>query len=119
MFAVKNGILARKRFPPNLKGVAQGTKRKALSVSEVTKILEITRTKYKVTLYTALSLLFLIGMRIGELRALRWEDDIDFENEVIQIRRTTDRFGPGNPKTKNSFHAIPMSKNIKSLLLVY
>lgn len=120
MFAVKNEILDRKRFStPNLKGAVESVKRDALSVNEVTKILEIARTKYKITHYTALSLLFLTGMRIGEMRALIWDSDIDFENNIIHIRRTKDRFGPRTPKTKNSYRTFPMNENIKSLLIAY
>ncbi|WP_153732747.1 tyrosine-type recombinase/integrase [Sporosarcina obsidiansis] len=119
-FAVKNEMLDRKRFSaPNLKGASESMKRNALSVRDVTRILEIARTKYKITHYTALSLLFLTGMRAGELRALMWESDIDFENNIIHIRRTKDRFGPRTPKTKNSYRTFPMSENIRSLLLAY
>ncbi|MCZ2258265.1 tyrosine-type recombinase/integrase [Sporosarcina sp. G11-34] len=120
MFAIKHEMLDRKRFStPNLKGATESIKRNALSVSEVTKILDVARTKYKITHYTALSLLFLTGMRAGELRALRWESDIDFENEVIRIRRTKDRYGPRSPKTKNSYRTFPINQNIKNLLLAY
>lgn len=66
--------LDRKRFStPNLKGATESVKRNALTVNQVTKILEVARTRYKITHYTALSLLFLTGMRAGELRALQWE----------------------------------------------
>ena len=120
MFALKNEIIDRKRFTaPNLKGASESVKRNAISVNEVTKILEITRQKYKITHYTTLSLLFLTGMRAGELRALRWESDIDFENNLIHINKTKDRFGQRTPKTKNSYRKFPMSENIRSLLLTY
>ena len=72
MFAIKNEILDRKRFStPNLKGATESVKRNALTVSQVTKILEVARNRYKITHYTELSLLFLTGMRAGELRALQ------------------------------------------------
>lgn len=93
---------------------------KTRTLIKLAKYLELAaRTKYKITHYTALSLLFLTGMRIGELRALRWESDIDFENEIIHIRRSKDRFGPRSPKTKNSYRTFPMNENIKSILLGY
>jgi len=41
--------------------------------------------------------LFLTGMRVGELRALQWETDIDFENNLIHINKTKDRFGSRSP----------------------
>ena len=119
-FGIKNEILDRKRFTmPNIKNAVESIKREAIAVKEMERILEIARTKYKITHYTCLSLLFLSGMRIGELRALRWETDIDFVNEVIHINKTKDRFGPRSPKTKNSNRKFPMNKSIKKLLLDY
>ena len=88
-------------------------------INEVTEILEIARTKYKITHYTCLSLLFLTGMRVGELRALQWETDIDFENNLIHINKTKDRFGSRSPKTKNSYRKFPMNESIKTILLDY
>lgn len=120
MFAIKNEILDRKRFSaPNLKGATEGVKRNALTVNQVTKILEVARTRYKITHYTALSLLFLTGIRVGELRALQWENDIDFESKIITISETRNRFGARSPKTKNSYREFPMSENINNLLLAY
>lgn len=120
MFAVKNEIIDRKRFTaPNLKGASESTKRNAIKIEKVTRILEIARTKYKITHYTALSLLFLTGMRAGELRALRWEEDIDFENRVIHIRRTKDRYGARSPKTKNSNRSFPINNSIMKILSDY
>ena len=120
MFAIKNERLDRKRCStPNLKGASESIKRNALSVNEVTKILDVARNQYKITNYIALSLLFLTGMQIGELRALLWESDLDFEYEIIHIRKTKNLFGPRGPKTKNSYRTFPMNKNIKSILLGY
>lgn len=119
-FAIQNELLDRKRFTtPKFKNVAESTKREAIALSDVEKILEIARTKYKITHYTALSTLFLTGMRVGELRALRWDDDIDFENNVIYINKTKDRYGSRSPKTKNSYRKFPMNENIRNLLLNY
>ena len=119
-FAVKNEFMDRKRFLlPNIKNATDSVKREAIPVKEMERILEIARTKYKITHYTCLSLLFLTGMRIGELRALRWENDIDFVNNVIHINKTKDRFGARSPKTKNSNRKFPMNKSIKKLLLDY
>lgn len=118
-YAVNNEILEKKRFTrPNLNGAKVMQSRHALTVEEVTNFLSIAKRKYKITHYTALSLLFLTGMRAGELRALKWSD-VDFENEILHIRGTKDRYGSRTPKTKNSYRAFPMGNNIKNLLLEY
>ena len=63
--------------------------------------------------------LLLTGVRSGEAFGLYWED-IDFENEVIHIRRNlmnvTSKHWLDTPKTKNSVRQIAMSPEIKTLL---
>lgn len=55
-------------------------------------------------LYTAIW----TGMRGGELRALRWED-VDFERQVITVRRNLDQLGNlRTPKTKTGCRIIPI-----------
>ena len=58
------------------------------------------------------------GLRIGEVCGLKWED-IDFENKLIEIKRTVQRVYFGRkqtkvivtvPKTRNSLRKIPISK---------
>lgn len=118
-FATKNEILDKKRFTtPDIKNAAQGVKREAISVENIDIILEIIRTKYKISHYTCICMLVLTGMRIGELRALKWED-VDFENNILYITETRDRYGIRDPKTKNSVREFPMNKGIVKVLLDY
>ncbi|WP_332651450.1 tyrosine-type recombinase/integrase [Lysinibacillus sp. 54212] len=118
-FAVKNELLPRKKFTtPNLKSAKESVKRHAFSIEEMEFILETLRTKYKITHYTTVALLFLTGMRIGELRALTWSD-IDFNESVIHINKTKDRYGARNPKTTNSYREFPMNNSIIQLLTNY
>ena len=118
-FAIKNEILSKKRFTtPNIKNAVQGVKREAIPVDDIDKILEIIRTKYKISHFTCICILVLTGMRIGELRALKWTD-VDFVNNVLYITETKDRYGTRDPKTKNSIRKFPMNKGIKKVLLEY
>lgn len=58
------------------------------------------------------------GLRIGEICGLKWED-IDFENKILNVRRTVQRVYLGKseskiivttPKSKKSVRKIPLSK---------
>ena len=64
------------------------------------------------------------GMRIGEILGLCW-DCVDFNNNIIRIKRTL-TYLPNNgkaiyefhqPKTINGIRSIPMSKDVKKVLL--
>lgn len=58
---------------------------------------------------------FYTGLRIGELCALRWSD-IDFEKNILTVRRTVQRIRTGNstklhvdvPKSRSSQRSIPI-----------
>ncbi|TXJ23317.1 MAG: site-specific integrase [Chitinophagaceae bacterium] len=68
-----------------------------------------------------------VGMRIGEICALTW-DDIDTDNGIIRVRRTIQRIYMieegarktelilDSPKTKNSIREIPMSRDLLKML---
>ena len=67
------------------------------------------------------------GMRIGEICALTW-DDLDVENGIIHVRKTSQRIYVieehrkytevilDTPKTKNSIREIPMTKNLLKMI---
>lgn len=70
-----------------------------------------------------------MGLRIGEVCALTW-DDVDFENEIIHIRSTVARIKNtqkvceykthliiDKPKTKSSLRDIPIPSSLLPLLL--
>lgn len=90
---------------------------KAFNEEEVIKILPyIKKTMY----YNMFRLLFLTGMRCGEVCSLRWED-IDYQDNVIHIKTTVtkDLNGKslvGSPKTPSSYRDIPLTNIIKALL---
>jgi integrase len=66
---------------------------------------------YKHYLYIA----FFTGMRSGEIIALK-KNNIDFKNNIIQIRRTRSRFGESTPKTRGSSRDIPILDTLKPYL---
>jgi len=56
------------------------------------------------------------GMRPGELTALRWSD-IDFNNEIIKVRRTRILGKNGPPKKKASVRDVEMLSGVKEFFL--
>ena len=64
--------------------------------------------------------LLLTGVRSGEAFGLQW-DDVDFEHNVIHIRRNLTNVASKHwlttPKTKNSVRTLPMSLEVKELML--
>lgn len=81
------------------------------SFSELIRIFRVLRTnKYYKKYYTLFYLLLVLGCRIGELLAIKWED-IDFEKREICIQRAKDS-GTGqvfhDPKTKAGIRYIPI-----------
>jgi len=69
-----------------------------------------------------ISIILFLGLRRGELLALKWSD-IDYKNKTISIQRNLVRGGDDGtelilkePKTEESTRAIPISDNIIALL---
>lgn len=69
------------------------------------------------------------GIRLGEICALKWED-IDFENNLLYVRRTVQRISinegdqktrlmEGEPKSCFSKRKIPLSDYIVNILMLY
>lgn len=75
--------------------------------------------------YPAFVILFNLGVRVGEMAALTW-DDVDFKNNIISINKTVNRYrkadygftmGISSTKSKTSVRDIPMNSVVKSTLL--
>lgn len=75
--------------------------------------------------YPAFVALFNLGLRVGEMAALTWED-VDFKEGRIEINKTVNRYrkidhgftiGIASPKSKTSNRAIPMNSVVKTTLL--
>lgn len=55
------------------------------------------------------------GLRQGELVALRWRD-VDFEANVVRVRRNLTRGDWGTPKTRRSSRAVPLAERVATAL---
>jgi len=53
-----------------------------------------------------------LGLRPGEIAALRWED-FDTENDLVHIRRSVVRGVVGTPKTPESIAALPLPAQVR------
>ena len=67
----------------------------------------------------ALGLAGYAGLRLGELRALRWED-VDLEGNAIHVRRSLlDDGTPKAPKTPAGVRTVPMLPALRRLLVAW
>jgi integrase len=65
---------------------------------------------------TILIIAVFTGMRIGEIRGLRWQD-VDFANQLIQVRQRADNGGRiGSLKSSSSLRDIPMAPMVLNAL---
>ena len=59
---------------------------------------------------------FYAGLRLGELRALRWED-VDFDGGVIRVRRSWDQYeGEIDPKSRAGVRDVPIPLALRAHL---
>ena len=95
--------------------------RRFLSVNEQNLFLQTVENNwYKEMFY----IMFLTGMRIGEVGGLKWSD-VDFENECIHINHSLScNYEKGvkkmcltTPKTHNSYRKIPFMGEAKEMFL--
>lgn len=101
-------------------------KRTAIEYSQIEIFMNYVRNSEKYSKqYSEFVVLFNTGMRIGELAALTW-DCIDFENNTIRIDKTVNRYRKkdfgftvaiASPKSKTSTRVIPMSNDVRKILL--
>ena len=95
--------------------------RRFLSQEEQNKFLHAVEDNwYKEMFYV----MFLTGMRIGEVGGLKWED-VDFKNKCINIQRSLScEYHKGvktirltTPKTHNSYRKIPFMGEVEAMLI--
>lgn len=92
------------------------TKKAILTPAEIGKLVEAARNDPEHGLYYAFP--FLAGTRPSEQLGLLWED-VDFDTNVIRIRRIQERDGSltNMTKTEAGTRDIPMSAALRALLL--
>ena len=101
-------------------------KREAIEQNQIELFMRYVKTngRYQYA-YPAFVALFNLGVRIGEMAALTW-DDIDFENNIVEINKTVNRYrkadygftlGVASPKNKASCRCIPMNNTLKRTFL--
>ncbi|GFI64544.1 transposase from transposon Tn916 [Lachnospiraceae bacterium] len=75
--------------------------------------------------YPAFVVLFNLGMRIGEMAALTW-DDVNFKENTITINKTVNRYrkadygftmAVASPKSKTSIRSVAMNSVVRTTLL--
>jgi integrase len=67
----------------------------------------------------ALALAGWAGLRLGELRGLRWAD-VDLDAEVLHVRRTLQRDGTPQPtKTQAGLREVPLLPDLRHLLVAW
>lgn len=98
---------------------AKKYKANVLNLDEIKELLKALEGHW---LEVPICLMLFLGLRRGELLALKWSD-VDYDNKTISITRNLVRAGDsGNelilkdPKTEESIRTIPISDNILNLL---
>lgn len=97
--------------------IREDEKDKFIDVDDLKVVLDDFKDNDNITNYTIIKFIAYTGIRIGELRALKWKN-IDFKNSRIQIyaQMTKQKYGPtkGNDK-----RVLPVDSLILNMLLNY
>lgn len=104
----------------------ESKRRKAIEQNQIDVFMEYVKNKKEYAYaYPAFVILFNLGLRIGEMAALTW-NDIDFKQNTIMINKTLNRYrkadygftmGIASPKSKASNRIIYMNSVVKTALL--
>ena len=101
-------------------------KRTAIDPEQIGLFMEYVRNspQYSNT-YPEFLFLFNTGVRVGEMAGLTW-DNIDFENNMITIDKTVNRYRKADfgftvalasPKSRTSVRTFPMNSEVRKMLL--
>jgi integrase len=85
-----------------------------LSKDEVVLLLESAQQHENGAYYPPILLALRTGMRIGEIRALKWKD-LDFENRLIEVKRSCRQGRITKPKNRKG-RKVDMSRQLAEVL---
>lgn len=102
------------------------TKRNAIEQRQINLFMGYVKNSERYAFsYLAFIVLFNLGMRIGEMAALTW-DDVDFKEDTITINKTVNRYrkadygftmAVASPKSKTSIRNVAMNSVVRKTLL--
>lgn len=116
--AVEQEILPRNRFTKVKISNDLDKNENFLTPEQLVTFLNDAKQRENNTYYTLLLTVAYSGIRCGEACGLQWRD-IDFNNNLITIRRSRGQYGVGKAKTKNSYRTIPIDKVVIDQLAAY
>jgi integrase len=85
-----------------------------LSKDDVGRLLVAAQAYNKGAYYSTILCALMTGMRIGEVRALKW-NDVDFENRLIEVKRSCRRGRITKPKS-GKIRRVDMSPHLAKVL---
>ncbi len=105
-------------MPTGLQRRPERARKAVLSPDDVARLIDAARHNLDKGVYVALP--FLAGTRPSEQLGLQW-DDVDFEANVIRIRRIQLRDGssPISPRRRRATGSIPMSPLLREILIAW
>lgn len=118
--ALRRGIIARSPMD----GLASSERpkqmnAKAVAVLSAAQIRALVAAGLTLRWRVALALAAYAGLRIGELRALRWED-VDLAANVLHVRRSLLPDGTAKqPKTRAGIREVPLLPELRRLLVAW
>lgn len=107
----------------NSKLTGQKNEKTILNETETQELIRALKKELNIKKRLAVTILLYMGLRIGELSGLEWQD-IDFVNRTMHIRRSTS-FLPKigeitkTPKTKSSIRVLDMPTLVYDMLCEY
>lgn len=82
-----------------------------LGVDQARRLVEAADTEWGVMILMA----WMTGLRLGELRALRWQD-IDLKDKLLRVRQGVSRGKVSTPKSKKSRRTVPLAPELVDAL---